>query len=105
MAIGKEFFELQKKLGTYGQSRIQVYTEKEELIKKILSSAPSYDEIIDIISEIELDIADFFDLYTLPHINDAIRYAKDLKDRYTVLWMYFDLFGTDEILQRALNIN
>ena len=90
--------ELQKKLGTYGQSRIQVYTEKEELIKKILSSAPSYDEIIDIISEIELNIKDFFDLYTVPHINDAIRYAKDLKDRYTVLWMYFDLFGTDEIL-------
>ena len=29
---------------------------------------------------------------------DAISYAKELKDRYTVLWMYYDMFGgkTDE---------
>ena len=26
-------------------------------------------------------------------IADAISYAKELKDRYTVLWMYYDLFG------------
>jgi hypothetical protein len=26
-------------------------------------------------------------------IDDAWLYAKDLKDRYTVLWMYYDLFG------------
>ena len=25
----------------------------------------------------------------------AIWYAKDLKDRYTVLWLYYDLFGDD----------
>ena len=29
-------------------------------------------------------------------INDAVAYAKDLKDRYTVLWLNYDLFG-DEI--------
>ena len=26
-------------------------------------------------------------------IKDAISYAKELKDRYTVLWLYYDLFG------------
>ena len=29
-----------------------------------------------------------------PHlcpIDDALLYAKDLKDRYSVLWMYYDL--------------
>lgn len=26
-------------------------------------------------------------------IQNAISYAKDLKDRYTVLWLYYDLFG------------
>jgi glycerol-1-phosphate dehydrogenase [NAD(P)+] len=89
---------LQKKLGTYTTNRIQTYTEKANEIKLILKSAPTYDEIIEIINGIELNIKDFFDLYTKPHINDAIKYAKDLKDRYTVLWMYFDLFGTSEIL-------
>ena len=26
-------------------------------------------------------------------IGDAIWFAKDLKDRYTVLWMYYDFLG------------
>ena len=29
-------------------------------------------------------------------IEDAIAYAKELKDRYTVLWLYYDLFGIKE---------
>ena len=31
--------------------------------------------------------------FTVATLRDAIGYAKELKDRYTVLWMYFDLFG------------
>ena len=26
------------------------------------------------------------------YVVGALRYAKDIKDRYTVLWMYYDLF-------------
>ena len=37
-------------------------------------------------------------MYSKEKLEDAVKYAKYLKDRYTVLWMYFDLFGTDEIL-------
>ena len=32
-------------------------------------------------------------LYGEEKIADALLYAKDLKDRYSVLWMYFDLFA------------
>ena len=32
-------------------------------------------------------------LYGEEKIHNAILYAKDLKDRYTVLWLYYDLFG------------
>ena len=31
--------------------------------------------------------------YDAQKIKDSIAYAKDLKDRYTVLWLYYDLFG------------
>ena len=36
-------------------------------------------------------------LYGEEKIQDAIHYAKDLKDRYTVLWMYDDLSGAENI--------
>jgi hypothetical protein len=41
----------------------------------------------------KIDYSEFFGLYGKDKINTAIHYAKDLKDRYTVLWMYYDLFS------------
>lgn len=32
-------------------------------------------------------------LYGEEKIADALLYAKDLKDRYSVLWMYFELLS------------
>jgi hypothetical protein len=40
-----------------------------------------------------LDTEEFYKLYGKEKINDAILYAKDLKDRYTVLWLNYDLYG------------
>jgi hypothetical protein len=40
-----------------------------------------------------LDVNEFYALYGKEKIKDAILYAKDLKDRYTVLWLNYDLFG------------
>ena len=42
---------------------------------------------------LELDLDAFYSLYGEEKINTAIKYAKDLKDRYTVLWLYYDLLG------------
>ncbi len=38
---------------------------------------------------------------SMEKINVAVLYEKDLKDRYTVLWSHYDLFGgfTNERLQ------
>ena len=41
----------------------------------------------------KIDMSKFYNLYGTEKINTAISYAKDLKDRYTVLWLYYDLFG------------
>ena len=43
------------------------------------------------VEKIGLDINDFQALYGKEKIKDAIFFAKDLKDRYTVLWLYFYL--------------
>lgn len=84
---------LQDKVGHYAKDRLGVYKQKEEEIRKILSEAPSAEEIKNMLSLVGLDIQEFYDLYGAQKINDAILYAKDLKDRYTVLWLSYDLFG------------
>ena len=47
---------------------------------------------------ITLEMEEFYELYSEEKLRDALLYAKDLKDRYSVLWMYYDMFGgkTDE---------
>ena len=87
---------LQEKLGTYRDNRLARYRVNEEKIKNILSEAPTHDEIIAILGKIELDPKEFYNTYSEEKIRDAVRYAKDLKDRYTVLWMYYDVFGIED---------
>lgn len=84
---------LQDKLGTYSDMRSERYLKNEKEIKKILRECPSAEKIEEILKNIELDINDFYEFYGDERIIDAVRYAKDLKDRYTVLWMYYDMFG------------
>ena len=56
---------------------------------------PSSEEILKILDLVGLDINEYYSLYGEKKIKDAILYAKDLKDRYTVLWLNYDLFGGD----------
>ena len=56
---------------------------------------PSSEEILKILDLVALDINEYYSLYGEKKIKDAILYAKDLKDRYTVLWLNYDLFGGD----------
>ncbi len=85
--------ELQEKIGNYKAERLPVYLEKENEIKAILSEMPTAEKIKDMLSLVELDIKEFYSLYGEEKIENAILYAKDLKDRYTVLWVNYDLFG------------
>lgn len=84
---------LQDKAGNYGADRLNIYIEKEAEIRQILSETPSAEEIIKMLALAEIDMSKFYDLYGAEKINDAVFYAKDLKDRYSVLWLYYDLFG------------
>lgn len=84
---------LQNRVGMYSRNMVSIYKEKEAEIRSILSEMPTPDEIENILKAVGLDKKEFYQLYSEEKIRDAISYAKELKDRYTVLWMYYDLFG------------
>ncbi len=84
--------ELQDKVGNYANNRINVYLEKETEIRKILEEMPASEDIYDMLSLVGLDVKEFYSLYG-KKIEKAILYAKDLKDRYTVLWINYDFYG------------
>lgn len=84
---------LQEEMGRYRSATIQMYRSKEDEIRKILAEMPTGVQIEQMLSLAELDIREFYGHYGKEKITDAVLYAKDLKDRYTVLWLYYDLFG------------
>ena len=87
---------LQDKVGNYALDRTEKYLENEKEIKKLMRSVPTAWEIEKMLSLVGLDVSEFYKMYGREKINAAISYAKDLKDRYTVLWLYYDLFGEEK---------
>ena len=45
--------------------------------------------MINYLESVGLDISEFEKMYGCDKIKDALLYAKDLKDRYSVLWLYY----------------
>lgn len=90
---------LQEKVGNYKNDRAAVYLEKEQAIRSILAEMPSAKEIREMLGLVGLNTEEFYALYGQEKIADAILYAKDLKDRYTVLWMNYDFYGGDRNVQ------
>lgn len=91
--VADECVALQKRVGNYDADRIGTYKAKEEQIRLILSQMPSHEEIEAILSKVGLCMDSFYELYGMEKIKTAVSYAKDLKDRYTVLWLYYDMYG------------
>ncbi len=90
--LAPECMALQERMGNY-TDRLAVYKAKEPQIRKVLTEMPTVERILELLGLVELDISDFYALYGKEKIQTAVAYAKDLKDRYTVLWLYYDLFG------------
>lgn len=84
---------LQDKVGLYKKDMLPVYQAKEPEIRQILAGMPKASEIEAMLNAVDLDMKEFHQLYSREKLADAVFYAKELKDRYTVLWMYYDLFG------------
>ena len=82
---------LQDKLGWYQQDRYAIYAAKWDEIREVLSQTLSSKELEAYIRSVGLDMQDYIQIYGRQKICDGIAYAKDLKDRYSVLWMYYEL--------------
>ncbi len=83
---------LQNKLGWYEKDDSEKVISKWAEIKNILSDSPTPEEFLGMINAAGMNFDDFERLYGKEKIADAIHYAKDLKDRYSVLWLDFCYF-------------
>lgn len=81
--------ELQARIGNYNIDIISTYIKKEEEIKRVLRKMPSASEIERLLKKVGLEMSEYYNLYGKEKINTAIKYSKDLKDRYTVFWLYY----------------
>lgn len=84
-----EVIKLQKKMGWYGIDGYQNVCDKWDQIKAVLAAAPTENEMLEVVKRIGLDYNEFVTLYGQKKIDDAVLYAKDLKDRYSVLWLAY----------------
>lgn len=82
---------LQNKLGWYQQNRYDTYATKWNEIRRVLENAPTAERMKEYIKSVGLSLDEYTQLYGEEKIRDGIAYAKDLKDRYSVLWMYYEL--------------
>ena len=87
---------LQETAGRYKNRKDSVYREHWDEVRKILAECPTGDEIRAMLVEVGFDLRAFEALYGIKKIQNGIWFAKDLKDRYSVLWLYADLFLTEE---------
>ncbi|MBQ8600142.1 MAG: iron-containing alcohol dehydrogenase, partial [Clostridia bacterium] len=78
---------LQRRLGWYGGNNAATVLAQEQKIKALLAEAPTEQQMLGLVERIGLNMQDFYDLYGA-RAKDAVFYAKDLKDRYSVLWLY-----------------
>ncbi len=89
----EECIALQNKVGLYTADDTAAIEENRGEIEKILADCPSYDYIMSLLGRIGLDFDEFIKLYGKDKIKDAVLYGKDLKDRYTVLWLNYKYGG------------
>ena len=93
LSSADEVIALQKKMGWYWEDHSEKVLPKWEAIKTVLSEAPTENEMLQMVNAVGLDYQEFVDLYGQAKINDGICYAKDLKDRYSVLWLNYEFFN------------
>lgn len=85
--------KLQEKVGRYKENRMDIYRANEDKIRSILSEMPTAEKIISMLEDGGIYMDDFYKVYSKKQLENAVVFAKELKDRYTVLWMHYDMFG------------
>ena len=98
--IACEVSDLQKSAGRYANPVNDVYRERWDEIVAILNECPTAAEIGEMLVDCGFDLSLFEEMYGAEKIQNGVWFAKDLKDRYSVLWLYFNVFFSEsEALQ------
>jgi glycerol-1-phosphate dehydrogenase [NAD(P)+] len=92
LSSADEVVALQKKMGWYWEDNSSKVLPKWDAIKAVLAEAPTEEEMLQMVEAVGMNYQEFVDLYGQEKIDDAVLYAKDLKDRYSVLWLYYEFF-------------
>ena len=79
---------LQEGAGRYAAPIPSVYAGKWDEIRAILAECPTAAQIETMLTDAGFIMEDFHRMYDEERVADGIRYGKDLKDRYSVLWLY-----------------
>lgn len=100
--ITPEVSELQKSAGRYANPVNKVYREKWSDVVAILNECPTAAEIEEMLTDCGFDLSLFEEMYGAEKIQNGIWFAKDLKDRYSVLWLYFNVFFSESEAKKIL---
>jgi hypothetical protein len=79
-----------------------VYREKWSEVVGILSECPTAAEIEEMLTDCGFDLSLFEKMYGAEKIQNGIWFGKDLKDRYSVLWLYFNMFFSESEARRII---
>jgi hypothetical protein len=60
-----------------------------------LNECPTAAEIGEMLTDCGFDLSLFEEMYGVEKIKNGVWFAKDLKDRYSVLWLYFNVFFSE----------
>jgi glycerol-1-phosphate dehydrogenase [NAD(P)+] len=94
--------ELQRAAGWHQKDLTGVIGRRWEEILALLKAHPSSAQIARLLKLAGLKFEDYIEFYGVDLINDAIFYAKDLKDRYTFLRLTDDMNIAGELTIEAL---
>ncbi len=91
--IADEVEKLQAEAGRYENDITERYKARWSEVIEILSECPTEKEISDMLTAVGFELSAFEKQYGKKCIKDGMLWGKDLKDRYSVLWLYFDLYN------------
>lgn len=92
-SVSGEVKQLQLEAKSYETDLKEIYRQNWSEVKKILSRCPTAAECKKMMSAIGLNFSECESTYGHSKICDAMLYGKDLKNRYSVLWLYYVLFS------------
>ena len=100
--LSGEILALQQKVGFYQKNRVEQIRENWPEICQILREASDAQGQLELIRRTGLDPQAFLDFYGRDKILEAVRFARDLKDRYTALWLMNDVQAQEECVTEEL---